>query len=263
MASSTLNILQDYALSQQLPTSPIFRYHLLEILLARLGRCTELILRGGMLMRLWVGAKRNAQDLDYAADFEWSPATPQQLKDTLLQTLPSPKDKLKIAGLRTQGIWLETAFPGVRAAFQAQLPFYTERVSMDIGFGDPLIPRPVFLQHTTLLGKTISIPAVAPETLFAWKLHGLAERPPAFWRPKDLRDIKLLMERFPVLPALAKAIEAAFTSRGMSLQDLRQLLSRPSWMEAAAEDCWREAFPDEPGPSVLIPKLTAFLSSVL
>ena len=50
------------------------------------------------------------------------------------------------------------------------------------------------------------------------------------WRPKDLNDLRLLLDRVPMnRAALPEAIAASFTSRGDTTADARSLFGRDSW----------------------------------
>jgi hypothetical protein len=67
--------------------------------------------------------------------------------------------------------------------------------------------------------------ACRPETLLGWKVHGLYDRGPGRWRPKDLFDVWLLARYAPLDPeVLPLALATAFESRGTPLALTRRLI---------------------------------------
>ena len=110
---------------------------------------------------------------------------------------------------------------------------------MDVGFGDPLVPGPMWLDYPTLLaGPAVRVRACRPETQAAWKLHGLAEMG-AGWRPKDLADLWLIATRVPLeADLLPPAIEAAFVSRGCRVEDAVRLFDLSHWTTKTARVRW-------------------------
>ena len=72
--------------------------------------------------------------------------------------------------------------------------------------------------------------ACAPETLFGWKLHGLAEFGRGKWRAKDLYDLDLLWRHGALdRDATRAAVELAFSSRALPLSALDDFRARPTW----------------------------------
>jgi hypothetical protein len=80
--------------------------------------------------------------------------------------------------------------------------------------------------------------ACRPETQVGWKLHGLAEMG-SEWRPKDLADLWRITQRVQLDPVeLPVAIEAAFVSRGFTLDDAAGVLHRDYWTTKTARVRW-------------------------
>jgi hypothetical protein len=145
-----------------------------------------------------------------------------------------------IDSLQIKGIWLETEFPGLRINIDAALGEYQRNIQIDIGFGDPLVLPPEWINYPTFLGDAVNLQAVRPETMVGWKIHGLVELGPRRWRPKDLYDLMLYIE-VPLDDAqLSSSIAVAFSSRNTPLQDVLEMLVAPnSWNNSKGRNQWK------------------------
>jgi hypothetical protein len=228
------------------PLDETVRHHVLEGALRRLSRsprAEDFVLRGSMLTRAWIAPRvRVADDLDFVGAF------PHDVEDTarrFASALATAQIEdgvcLEVQSLRARGIWLKTAFPGVRLTVRAGFGHADQMLQIDVGFNDPLVPPQQRIEYPMPLGPPEALWAVRPETALAWKLHGLAEMGPQGWRPKDLHDLFLLVEAMPLEEAwLAPAIEAAFVSRGYAPADA-DVFTAPDWWELkSARVKWRE-----------------------
>ena len=209
----------------------VTRHRLLEGILLRLARlpdAEQLILRGGMLLRLWFRPfVRPAADLDLVATFPFS------VEETARRFVPLLADRSVDDGVtfdserfRVEGIWLNTDFPGVRVFACGEVD-----VSVDVTFGEPLVPSPE-LGDYPILGRelTARLWMCRPETITGRKLHALLHMGMLHWRPKDLNDLRLLLSCVPLsLADLPAAITVSFTSRGNTTADARTLFRRDSW----------------------------------
>jgi hypothetical protein len=240
---AVLDRLQQEAGRRGEPLARVVRHHLLEAVLRRVGRLPDgagLVLRGGLLTRAWVAPwPRPTRDLDFLGDFPFS------IEETTRRFAPAltlgVEDGVRIDPDRfaAQGIWTDTPFPGVRLTLWLGLGEADQPLSVDVGFGDPLVPGAVWLDYPALLPEPPTrVRACRPETQAAWKLHGLAEMGTA-WRPKDLADLWLIVTRVPLeAAALPPAIEAAFVSRGYPVTDAAGLFDRPHWATKTARVRW-------------------------
>lgn len=231
------------------------RHHLLEGLLRRLARgphVDRLVVRGGLMTRAWVG-RRPTSDLDLVGvgrfDLDVTAARLQEIVDTPVD------DGLRYGELRTHGIWLHTDWPGVRGQLTVEAEGARQSLTIDIGFGDPLVPPAVTFAYPTLLDAPDAvIVACRPETQVAWKLHGLAEFADAF-RPKDLADLWRIGAAVPLdAPLLTAAIDAAFVSRRFTRAQAVGVLELPHWRTKGA----RVRFGSPPG----LPPLAQTLDAV-
>ncbi|HLL23571.1 MAG TPA: nucleotidyl transferase AbiEii/AbiGii toxin family protein, partial [Kofleriaceae bacterium] len=208
------------------------RHHLMQGLLARVAATTrDFVLRGGYLTRVWIEPlPRPAEDLDFVGDFAFD------IDDTVARFRPAlacTRDDgivIDVERLVARGIWLHTAFPGVHLDVAIGVEHADQRLGIDIGFGDPLVPPAVTWDD--------GLRVVRPETQLAWKLHGLVEHA-AQWRPKDLADLWLIATRVHVDDdALVLAIDVAFTSRGYTVAQAVHALDDAAWSTKSARVRW-------------------------
>lgn len=230
------------------PLEEVVAQHVREGLLRRVsysGHADVLVLRGGMLTRIWVPpGMRIPQDVDFVGLYPFDvDGTQQWLHAALTATDIEDGVVFDLDSLQAKAIWEETEFPGVRLSVGAIASEQYHQVQIDVGFGDPLVPPAQWLYYPTLLeGLPIKLQVCRPETLVGWKLHGLVEFGAKRWRPKDLYDLVLLTE-YMVLDAslLLDAIGVAFSSRSTPLQEVLAMLSSPaSWNNSRNRSKWRK-----------------------
>ena len=180
------------------PVAEAVRHHFLEAALRRLGAGgePEFVLRGSMVTRLWTAPfPRVANDLDFLGTFAHS------VDDTARRFLPrlaaEPADGVRFDVRRctAKGIWDGSEFPGVRLTLFADVFGERHSTTVDVGFGDPLVPPAEVVEYPLIGGGTARVWAVHPATLIGWKLHGLAEWGQVRWRAKDMLDLWLLTGR--------------------------------------------------------------------
>ena len=208
------------------------RHHLMRGVIERVARTSkDFVLRGGYLTREWIDPlPRPTEDLDFVGDFTFD------IDDTVERLRPALEYKLD-DGIRidpprlvARGIWLDTKFPGVHVDLAIGIERADQRLGIDIGFNDPLVPPAVEWPN----GARV----VRPETQLAWKLHGLVEMREQ-WRAKDLADSWLIATRVALdSHALPPAIEAAFTSRGYTIEQAVTMFDDERWMTKSARVRW-------------------------
>ncbi len=211
--------------------------------LRRLGQSAQrevFVVRGGIVTAHFVApSPRPSADLDLLAEL---PFEPEDFTARLAEVLAVELDDgVTLVHERQEIIWEETEFPGLRL-FLRWHPVEPP-LQVDIGFGDPLVDGPIELE---LLPDT-SLRCCRPETMFAWKVHGLFEHGPGRWRAKDLHDLDLL-ERYAELDPnrVARALVVAFASRGDSLTLIDRLLADEFGHSRASRRKWRRFVRDAP-----------------
>lgn len=118
--------------------------------------------------------------------------------------------------LRTEEIAVDKKYPGVRISILATLGTIRQVVSMDIGFGDVIVPAPVNLDYPALLedDTEIHIKAYSIETVIAEKLQTMVDRYTTNSRMKDFYDVRMLLENSMIDSGqLSEAISATFANR--------------------------------------------------
>lgn len=119
--------------------------------------------------------------------------------------------------MRAQDITIEKEYPGVRIYIEATLGTYRQKLTMDIGFGDVIVPHPVQLEYPTLLdtmdGPTVM--AYSLETVIAEKFQTMIDRGRINSRMKDYFDLYRIfsVHKFDQ-ELLFSAIVATFSNRG-------------------------------------------------
>lgn len=247
----------------QRPVEQILQQHFLEGLLRRLPwpDAPVFVLRGSLITRLWAAPfPRAAADLDLLGTY---PCSVEVTRAHVVAALGTQRDDavcFDADRCRAQAIWQDTDFPGVRLALSGTSCGYPARTTIDVGFGDPLVPPPLALRYPWSAGGGGQIWAVHPATLIGWKLHGLAEWGRTRWRPKDLLDLWLLLcsphvEGLLTPQLLAQALQVAFSSRGYDPADAERTLADPDWHGPAAHSSWRRfcrSQPDVPVPGDIV-----------
>ena len=226
---------------------------------ARSSERAAFVLRGGVLTRAWIAPHTRAtRDLDYVGDFAFDIGDATRRLARALATPLADDVALDLAALRATAIWVDSGFPGVRATVPAGLDVAAGELTIDVGFGDPLVPPPVDIAFAGTTGE-VAVRAVRAETQLAWKLHALAEMRDG-WRPKDLWDVNAIVARCPLDDAaLARAIAAAFGSRGYARATATALLGDPRWATKTARTRWDR----EPSLADTIAAVRARLDPVL
>ncbi len=234
-------------------------HHVMAGVIERIARSSArdaFVLRGGMLTRAWIDpVRRPARDLDFVGDFAFDrEATHARFAEALGVELD---DDIRIdrASFVSKPIWIESAFPGVRFELDIGLGQADERLSIDVGFNDPLIPAVVTLRFAGSTGP-IDVRAVRPETQLAWKLHALAEMG-ASWRPKDIADVWLITNHVALDPHdVPAAIVAAFHSRGFTRDQATALFDAPHWATKTDRLRWART----PPLAEVLAEITAYLA---
>ncbi|MBE9206953.1 nucleotidyl transferase AbiEii/AbiGii toxin family protein [Nostoc sp. LEGE 06077] len=230
--------LQDISQTSDRPIDEVLTYHILESLLRRVAYSADtadLVLRGGMLTRLWVPpGHRIAVDVDFLGLYPFDiESSTKRFRELLATDGFSDGVVFHLESLESHGIWLEDPFPGVRLQVDASVLNYRQQLQIDVGFNDPLVPPAQWLDYPTLVtAEPVKLQAARPELMAAWKLHGLIEQGAKRWRGKDLYDLMLLATVVPLDKILLpEAIKVAFSSHNDDILEVQTILSQPQWWD--------------------------------
>lgn len=129
--------------------------------------------------------------------------------------------------LSVEDIKVDDDYKGLRVKFFAFLGNARERMQLDIGVGDEIVPRPANLSYPMLLEEeTFDIVAYSLETVIAEKLEAMITLSYLNSRMKDFYDIALIAstQNFDG-KILQEAIQATFKKRGITLEDGIEIFS--------------------------------------
>lgn len=121
--------------------------------------------------------------------------------------------------IKLEDITLEKEYNGLRVHLTAHMDTIVQKVSMDIGFGDIIIPEAVELDYPLLIEglPPVNIGAYSLETVVAEKFQTMIDRAESNSRMKDFFDVYGILYRGKVNQVmLAEAIREVFANRGTS-----------------------------------------------
>lgn len=133
-----------------------------------------------------------------------------------------------VDGLRSEPITVEKEYPGSRFFVTAKMDTIVYPISMDVGFGDVVIPGPVPVDFPLLLQDvpSINIQAYSLETIVAEKFHAMVERDVNNSRMKDFFDCyQILTTKELDEEMLYEAIKATFDNRELAYNTNLQLFN--------------------------------------
>ena len=195
----------------------------LERILHRLSISDErhsFILKGGMLVTLWVDTKgRETRDADFLG---FGDSDIEGLKARFAGILSIPADDglaFDVEDLTAVPIRDDMEYGGVRIRTTVYLDRTRIPVTLDIGFGDALAGAATELDYPSLLGMdTPRIRAYPPETVIAEKFQAMVALGAINSRMKDYFDLWAIPRSIDMSPtALDRAIAATFSRRGTEI----------------------------------------------
>ena len=130
--------------------------------------------------------------------------------------------------IAVEDIILEREYNGVKVRFTGHLDTIVQNLSMDIGFGDIIIPHPVELEYAPLIDEMneFTINAYSLETVVAEKFQTMIARSIANSRMKDFYDVyTILMGGQLDREVLATAIKDIFENRGTRYEENHPLFT--------------------------------------
>ncbi len=143
--------------------------------------------------------------------------------------------------LMAEEITVEKKYPGVRISIVATLDSIRQGISMDIGFGDIIIPNPVELDYPVLLTDfpVTSVMAYSLETVVAEKFQTMIERTTFNSRMKDFFDLyQIRIKQSFDTGLLQQAIKATFENRGTIYQPNHILFSEAFSQDEGLNQRW-------------------------
>lgn len=133
-------------------------------------------------------------------------------------------------------------YVGMRITTDVHLDTMKEKLSIDIGFGDIVIPSSYKMEYPTLLegSNPISIYAYSIESVIAEKFEAMISLSLSNSRMKDFFDVFILLENHIYEADILKiAIKATFKNRGTSYIDKHPLFSDEFAKDKMREEMWQ------------------------
>ena len=130
--------------------------------------------------------------------------------------------------IKVEVISLDKEYNGVTVTVTAHLDTIVQPFSMDIGFGDIVVPEPQELDYPLLLDDMpeVSINAYSLETVVAEKFQTMIDRASANSRMKDFYDVYSILSSDKVDKGiLSDAIVSVFNNRGTGYDDNHPLFN--------------------------------------
>ncbi len=119
--------------------------------------------------------------------------------------------------MTAEDITVEKKYPGVRIGMAANIGTYRQNLTLDVGFGDVIVPNPIRLEYPTIFDTMdeLDIMAYSLETVVAEKFQTMIDRGRFNSRMKDYFDLYRIfsVHQFDDI-LLSEAIKATFENRG-------------------------------------------------
>ncbi len=228
------------------PNAVLARYGLERFLhrLARSAHADRFVLKGGMLLRVWLGeTARPTRDADLLGYGDLTTAEIRRVFREVcgvmveLDGVSYLSDSVHVAPIR-----VEDAYGGQRVRLRGLLGKAQLAVQVDIGIGDAVTPAPEWLDYPSLLDlPRPHLRAYRPETTIAEKVHAMATLGMANSRMRDFFDIyELARQREFDGAVLAAAIRDTFARRRTALEPgLLVALTSAFSADRDKQDQWR------------------------
>lgn len=188
-------------------------------------------LKGGVLVYALEGiSARQTRDLDLLGRHYTN--DPEVLKKCFAEILSiaceSDGVQFDMRVIETGEIVKEGNYRGIRLQFWASLGQIREKMQVDIGFGDVVIPSPVRMRFPTLLDLPApNIQAYSVETVISEKFHAMTQLGELNSRMKDFYDLYCLLRPGKFDPTvLPVAIFETFKTRGTQLPESDRLFPK-------------------------------------
>jgi len=191
----------------------------------------NLCLKGGVFLYIYNREQtRPTRDIDFLGTN--IPNETESLKSAFREicSINYPEDAVSfdITSLVAEEIAGQNIYPGIRLFVSAKLDTIQQRIQVDVGFGDIVIPSPVKLSYPTLLpgSGTPLIQAYSIETVIAEKFEAMIDLSVVNSRMKDFYDVyQILITQQPDLNNLEEAIIETFRNRNTKFSANHSLFS--------------------------------------
>ncbi|HAU1970607.1 TPA: nucleotidyl transferase AbiEii/AbiGii toxin family protein [Legionella pneumophila] len=198
----------------------------LERLLYRIGESeysNQFLLKGALLFNLWYDMPhRPTKDIDLLGFGDNDMAYIKQTFSKICSISADDGISFLSESVTVNTIKKDGGYTGARVELFGELAKAKIKIQIDIGYGDAVTPRPIDAHYPVLLSD-LPAPKIRTYpiyTVIAEKLHAIAFLGMANSRLKDYLDLYVLLNNEQLdNQILAKAIQATFNRRGMTLPE--------------------------------------------
>jgi predicted nucleotidyltransferase component of viral defense system len=200
-------------------------------------------LKGGTLLYAWEQEKsRPTLDIDLLS----LRIMPEQshIKNVFTEICQKNNEQdgvtFDVNSLVTSEISKEAKYTGVRVKIEAYLGNIRQNLQIDIGFGDIITPRPIFMVYPTLLEMNMPhIWAYSIESVIAEKFEAMIDLAEANSRMKDFYDIYHLLKSPNLqMEILSEAISQTFKRRQTVYRNGHPLFDDAFAIDAKRQTQW-------------------------
>ena len=206
------------------PFNELLQYYTMERFLFRLGNspfADRFVLKGALMLRVWdVAQARPTMDIDLLGR---TANTVENLVEIIQQCLLLKVEEDGInfdtSSVSGEAIALEKQYQGVRVRVRGKLGNARLSLQLDFGFGDVVVPGPVWIEYPELLDfGSPHLLSYTAESVIAEKFQALVELELANTRLKDFYDLWKLSQTLTFdSEVLGAALTATFQQRGTPL----------------------------------------------
>lgn len=174
------------------------------------------VLKGGMLVTLWIGDEhRTTRDVDFLGFGE---ASGEHLISVFAEVMNQQVDdglEYDIDKLSARAIREEQQYGGIRLRTIANLGKTRIPIVVDIGFGDATVAPDFTIEYPMLLDMpAVSVRAYPPASVVAEKFHAIVALGLVNSRMKDYYDLWAILNSQPIeVSELADALAVTFSRR--------------------------------------------------
>ncbi|AMV15238.1 TPA: nucleotidyl transferase AbiEii/AbiGii toxin family protein [Legionella pneumophila] len=198
----------------------------LERMLYRIGESeysNQFLLKGALLFNLWYDMPhRPTKDIDLLGFGDNDMAYIKQTFSKICSISADDGISFLSESVTVNTIKKDGGYTGARVELFGELAKAKIKIQIDIGYGDAVTPRPIDAHYPVLLSD-LPAPKIRTYpiyTVIAEKLHAIAFLGMANSRLKDYLDLYVLLNNEQLdNQILAKAIQATFNRRGMTLPE--------------------------------------------
>ncbi|HAU2412730.1 TPA: nucleotidyl transferase AbiEii/AbiGii toxin family protein [Legionella pneumophila] len=198
----------------------------LERMLYRIGESeysNQFLLKGALLFNLWYDMPhRPTKDIDLLGFGDNDMAYIKQTFSKICSISADDGISFLSESVTVDTIKKDGGYTGARVELFGELAKAKIKIQIDIGYGDAVTPRPIDAHYPVLLSD-LPAPKIRTYpiyTVIAEKLHAIAFLGMANSRLKDYLDLYVLLNNEQLdNQILAKAIQATFNRRGMTLPE--------------------------------------------